>query len=94
MTSKLPQEDLVTGEVIEFANVAYDVTRVGVVGDFKIGPKWDMWFSCNKYHLSVMAAWEWTDWSNGSMSFITNDATDAAIRLQAQGLNLSALFEF
>lgn len=94
MKNEQEHEDLVTGEVIQILNIAYDVPRVGYVNDFKIGPKWDMWFSCNKYHLSVMAAWEWTNWVNGSMAFLTNTGVDTGLRLQAQGLTVSALFEF
>lgn len=89
-----PSQDLETGEELNMLNIAYDVMRSGVIWDFKIGPKWDLWFACNKYHLSMTAAWEVLDSTSGTMAFCNIRGNDTGLRLSIQGLNLSALFEF
>jgi hypothetical protein len=89
-----PTHDLVNGQQLNVINFKYNLTRSGFMWDFKIGPQWDMWFGCNRYHLSLNAAWELISSTAIQMEFLNNAGSDVGMVTAMQGLTLSGLFEF
>lgn len=89
-----PSHDFVTGAEITVLNFKYNMLRSSFMWDFKLGPRWDSWYSNDRYHLSLTACWEIIDSLANMMGFLSTGGSDVGFGLEAQGLSLSGMFEF
>lgn len=66
-----------------------------LVAGLELGPTWDQWFCCQRYHLHVRATWSVGNLATGAiLSFLNSNNTDIIVGSEFRGLNVRALFEF
>lgn len=61
----------------------------------EIGPTFDYWFDCNRYHLYVRATYGASNLNSGAnLSFLNNSNQDLVEQSELRGLSVRALLEF
>lgn len=84
-----------TGESIIVQNGRLQQLRnIGLFG-LEIGPTWDEWFCCDKYHVYVRATYGASTLTAGAnLSFLNSSNLDLGVNGEFRGLNVRGLFEF
>lgn len=69
-------------------------TRIAISQECMAGPRWDMWFSKDRYHLMLQVAGEFVFCSGAYLQFLNSSANNAGVGGEIVGINASAMFEF
>lgn len=81
-------------ETLNTLRVKTTNTQVGFSTDYILGPRWDLWFSKDRYHLKLQVAGEMAFLSNSFMGFITANGNRLDSGAEMGGINVSGSFEF
>lgn len=81
-------------ETLNTMRIKADRVKVAFIEHFILGPRWDQWFCCERYHLGLQVAGEILFLSPDFIGFSSSTGNDSTFGAEIGGINISGSFEF